>query len=422
MLATLLLAAISLRMLDAGGPVREVAIADVDADGFEDLLAMTAREMLIFRGGEGGLPQTPTARYPAPPLAVTGKGLLGFVREGSYRAVQDPFGVAVEGPPGVRPLLAALGVLPPAFLASPGDLDGDGRDDALLATEAGLRAGDLLIPARPQATLTVWRNEELAIAWQIPVAVAGSWSGEGREIVVLLGNDLVVFRGPTEIARLPLPLAPEGEEVAAIRRSHVLVRDVNGDGRLDLLLAQTEGKAGVFGAFEASVLLWPGGRIYDSGRRGFYRPSSAIKVAGALLEPSLLDLDLDGDLDLVLSTVNTSLLTGATGTAPGHYHLFRFGSGAFSRNPDWSMSAPVPLSSFTERPKPPVAFLPDYDRDGRPEALHIDKGLRLSRAAAEGCFEEAGASDFAPEGRPAVGSRFAAVPGPGGLLVVEAAR
>jgi hypothetical protein len=417
MIPILLLAGLSFTVVDTKEPVLDVRVVDLDADGKEDIVAVTAHHLLLYSGGKG-----PPIRREAPPLTVVGRGLCGVVRKGRFHGVTDPFGRFELGPPGAGSLLAALGRSPPALLDSPGDLDGDGMADAVLATETGFATPLGPLAMNHEATLEIDRNETFAVEYKIPRPVIGNWSGRGRELVFFHKDAVVSYRGSERTGRIGLPLSAKGKEAAAIRRNHVFLRDVDADGRLDLLVVMARGSTGLFGAFEANARLFKGGRIYDPERKGFYRPASFLKIAGALLAPDLLDLDSDGDLDLVLSAVNTSIIAAASGTAPGSYLLFRYEKGGFLRRPAWSLNAPVPLSSFQAVPDPPVTFLPDLDSNGRPEAIERGAKLRLLEADAGGVFRALGEASFDATRRPARGRRMAVVPGRDGIVIVTASR
>lgn len=392
----------------------DVRVVDIDADGVEDVVAVGETKLFLFRGGRG-----PALVREAPPLTVVGRGLCGVVRDGRFRAVQDPFGDWKEGEPGPASLLAALGRTKPALLVSPGDLDGDGRDDPVLSGPAGFHAPGAVVPVVPTATLDILRNETFAVGFRIPVPTVGNWSGRGRELVFFHADQVLAFRGAERTDAIPLKLPTRGREAESIRRNQVFVRDIDNDGRLDLLVVVAKGATRLFATFEATARFFRGGRVYHHGKQGYYRPASFLKVAGALLKPELMDLDSDGDLDLVLCTVEMGPLAHARGSAEGTYHLFRFETRAYRRNPAWTFRGQVPTSAFSEKPQPPVRFLPDLDGDGRPEALSIGKEVRLLEADRMGRFRRVARHAATGVGRPAVGRTRAAVPHAGGLLLVE---
>jgi hypothetical protein len=417
MLPLLLIAGVVFRPLPFDEPIRDVRVVDIDADGHEDIVAVTEKSLLLLRSAK-----LPAVRRPAPALTVVGHGLFGIVRNGRYRAVRDPFGAFEVGEPRGDSLLAALGRSKPALLDAPGDLDGDGRDDPVLCGTQGFHTPAGLVPIVPEAQLRILHNEAFSVVYRIPVPVVGNWTGQGRELVFHHDDALIAFRGVRQADRIPIPLPTRGKEAVAIRRNQVFVRDIDGDGRLDLLVVVARGKTQFMSKFEAAARLFPGGRVYDHEKKGFFRPSSFIKVSGMLIQPTLVDLDADGDLDLVLSTIDISILAMATGTAPGTYHLFRYEKDGYQRLPAWTYRGPVPLSTFTENPEPPVRFLPDLDRDGRPEALAVGRVVRIWEANDKGGFDPGVQLELDGAGRPALGRRLAALPHRKGLVVVEAAR
>jgi hypothetical protein len=415
-LAHFLVLGLTLVPVDLGEPVLDARVADIDGDGEEDIVAVTAKHLVILRGG-----RPPAVRHEVAPLAVVGRGLMGVVREGRYRPIEDPFGEWREGAPGAPSLLALLGRTAPALLLSPGDLDGDGRDDPVLCGPAGFHTPAGVVPLAPAASLEIDRNEVFAVEYRIPLPVVGSWTGAARELVLFDDEAVRAFRGAEEADRTPLPLPRRGEAAAAIRRNHVFVRDIDGDGRLDLLVVVTSGETRLFAKFEATARLFRGGRVYDKEQKTFFRPASFLKVAGVLLEPALVDVDGDGDLELILCTIDISIFSAAQATAPAAYHVFRCAPDGYERKPAWTYEDEVPLSAFVADPEAPLRFLPDFDGDGKPAAIVIGEEVRLLHF--DGRTFAAGRAVRAPGARrPAIGSRRAAVPYDKGVIVVEAGR
>ncbi|MCZ6786435.1 MAG: hypothetical protein O7E54_04645 [Planctomycetota bacterium] len=420
MFAALVLAGVVLRPIALDDPVLDVRVADIDLDGHEDVVAITQKELLLFRGTAKGLETTPAVRRPAPALTVVGRGLLGIVREGRYRTISNPLKEWTEGEPAFASLLGALGTGEPALVSAPGDLDGDGRDDVVLATPDGMRAGAFRLPVTPRANLEIKDNETFAVRYEIPVPVIGRWRATGRQVLFVGRDAIVAFEGGKEVERVPLPPPPEGEDPQSIARRHILVRDVDADGRLDMIVVQAKGAMRLFSVFEG-VAAYFRGAVYDFEKKRFRAPS-VRKVPGALLRPALVDVDGDRDLDLILSTVQTSGLGAVTGKAPGVSYLFLFEDGDFSRRPGWTYKTFVPMANLGVVPHSPVTFLPDLDGNGFGELIDQSNGVLLAEAAAKGSFNILKFEKFPSTGAPAVGRQRAAVPGETGLLVVEVKR
>jgi hypothetical protein len=401
MLAALLLAGIGLLEVPIKEPVLAVRVADIDANGTEEIIAVTRKELFVIR------PDGQFSTMPAPALTIVGHGL--FVHTAPEGLV-DREGKKI----GPRPLLNHLDAGDPALLSSPGDLDGDGRDDPIYATRDGIVTPKGLVAVLPRASLEIKRSEAFAVQFTSPIPAVGNWSGKGRELVLFDETAIRCFAGAQQTAELALPLKEFAKSAEGVRRNEIFVRDLDRDGRLDLVLVMGRGSMKMFAEFEVNVWEFRGGRVYDEKRKGFFRPATTIKVSGALLGARLFDADGDGDLDLALSTISTSILTAAT----AHYLIFRCEDGKLERKPTWRYQGVIPITALKREPDPPATLLPDLDGDKRPELVLRGPGVRVLRGTKAGGFAEA-ARYAADAQRPVAGRTIAVMITKKGLLIIR---
>ncbi|MEM8883237.1 MAG: VCBS repeat-containing protein [Planctomycetota bacterium] len=397
MIPLLLFAGLVLQEIPLDDPVVAAQVADVDADGTEEIVAVTKKHLVVLRNGKE------IARHDAPPVTIVGKGLMILgTREN----------LASAGLP--QPLVGSLGRGDPVLLRSPGDLDGDGRDDPIYATQSELFTPERRFPMAPQASLEIRGREAFAVQYSLPVPVVGGWSGRGREVVLYDDSTVRALARTGTVRTLELPLRDLAKSAEGIRQNAVFIEDLDGDGRLDLLLVMAKGEMRVFADFQVTVWFFRGGRIYDEKRKGFFRPATVIKVPGALLGARLLDADGDGDKDFMLATMSTSMLSVPT----GQYQLFRCEKGVLARQPTWKHEGVVPLENLRREPKPPAAMLPDLDGDGRPELVVRGERTTLFRGNAKGGFDRVGAKSTKAQ-QPVIGRTRAVFITEKGVLIAR---
>jgi hypothetical protein len=277
------------RIAVAGTPEQVVA-ADLDGDGLSDLAVLTSAGVQVLRADGAG----------------------GFVTTGIYAAGADPNGLSAADADGdgYADLLVGNGfgdVLTlvgngdgtfrrfqprtPAIALAVADLDGDGRDDFVFANPAleritvdyGARDVNVVGPR-------VVRDRSDGLLAPDAVQLA-DLDGDGvRDMVVANsgGNSIVVYLGLGD-GRFGDPVGGASGFPVGTNPTGLSVRNVNGDGHPDLLVANT-------GSNDVSVLLGQG-----SGSSWTMIPGPRLATAGGPVATEVADLTGDGHADLAVA-------------------------------------------------------------------------------------------------------------------------
>ena len=306
----------------------------------------------------------------------------------------------LQATPAGEPLLATTGVRPASGhevrRAWLDDLDGDGRLDLLLASCEAEResARRLAVHLRRAAGVPCFEPRPDHVLELTPdvvaVAVGDVHPDEGRELVLLSARGAYAWRpraGEAErVVRLAggLELLWQVAEPGAPLVWRAGARDLDGDGRDELLLPEPEGFRLLWGAgagedARTQLLRFPdGGPALGPDRRGgssgarrsgremeiaLRLPATEARWRGPLLSledelpaPRLADWDGDGDLDLLAQDDE-------------RLHVWRQADGALEELP--GTSAALPVAPRRERGFD-LAFEArdvDLDRDGRADLV-----------------------------------------------------
>lgn len=334
---------------------QQIAFADVDGDGIDDLLVSTGDGLRIFPGEpSGGFVEEPlepalpafdrfiagrfSGEQRADLLIIGGGGLWlsATPRVGGLPGFEALPTSGAGGPAGERTTLEVMadvdgdGILDLITVSDKGslwileggptsgqqpislqlegkahalhgaDLDGDGAAEIIVATGA---LGELSVRWSAGASLA-----PLGISFgsEPKAIVSGDWNGDGHLDLAVTGSTTKIYfgsaQGFTEEASLDLGL--EGRELVAA--------DLDGDGRLDLAIlgARLE-------------------RLLGDGE-GAFEPLEALEVLGG---SSLVAADFDGDGSAELALLGEEADEGAGGRIELNQRLFFVSGGELETLP-----------------------------------------------------------------------------------------
>jgi uncharacterized repeat protein (TIGR01451 family) len=310
------------QFLATGGPPVAVAAVDLNADSAPDIVA--ANEFggaLILLGNTDGTLQTRRLFSPGAFLDPRALAVADVDRDGVpdlVTANSDAFSVSVLHGMGdgnfQTPQIFSVGNFPVAVTAA--DVNGDSVPDIITANSASDDVS--VLPGQMEGTFA----EALSFAaGDGPVAVAvADVNGDGLLDLVVANSDsddVSLLLG--DRATPGVLFQSQQRFTAGVSPVAVAVADVNGDGLLDLVVANSDSD-------DVSLLLG------DRATPGvLFQSQQRFSVAGSPFAVVLADVNDDANLDLITANANTNevavLLGDGTGTAFSAPQRFFAGSG-----------------------------------------------------------------------------------------------
>ena len=385
-----------------------VRAGDVDGDGIDELVLISSihetsgpdstRITVVDLDAQG----KPTDRHElslgrvARLLDIDG-ALLAVDGEGAARLYPNPRRLVYA-----VTRIAGLGPTQPAWVDVAHDMDGDGKPELLLpvgdqlCAQGGSELGCVKMESEGRLESSVQAGGmRLSSGTNQRPYVVGDVDGDGRQDLLFpredralawltddhLGARRVDLALGVDLEPRPDPTAPR--DAARKELATTWWRDVDADGRLDLLTQHWVVDGSWFGATAELTL-----------RRGTgtgFTPPQVIRTAAAAVRVDLVDFDGDGDLDLLAPQVDFGLGNIARAlvsrTIKVDLLLYEMRDGRF-------IEPPLALSRFSVPVEDPgrhqVELSADLTGDGRMDLVTNDGGdqVRVYAAGADGRFGE----------------------------------
>jgi hypothetical protein len=337
------------KSVNVGKQPYSVAVADFNHDGNLDIATAnsTTYDVTVLLGdGANGFSPAPGSPFGVganpesvavgdfngdgkPDLAVANWGnnnvsvLLGAGNGAFTQAPGSPFAV------GTRPTSLATG-----------DLNGDGNVDLVVANNGSNNVTVLL--GTGSGGFNEANGSPFGSGTKPNSVAVGDFDGDGRPDIVVANygsNDLTQLLGDGSGGFSP---ASDSPIAVGAGPAFVAVGDLNGDGRLDLAVAN-------FGPSSVTVLLGDGSSGFGPA------PGSPFATGTNPISISIGDLNGDGRSDLVTADFSSKSATVLLGG----------GSGDFK---------PAPGSPFAVESNPDSVAIGDFNGDGLPDFVAADAG------------------------------------------------
>ncbi len=368
--------------LQAGAPVWDVAIDDVNGDGLKDIYALCCVEdsdplqktvALFLAEADGGYTPEPSiciglepaagglflaetdGKAPKELVAIDSRGatIHGYA-DGAFHVVAQPRFMS----------LIPSGAREPMFLKSAAqDLDGDGIDEWLIPVPAGYQIRtpqDLLADVPCDVVSEIQRTPVLRIYHRLPAIQEFTLAGEKDKGVAFLSDSYADFAygaGWKERKRFKVPGKVDEKWEATASMS-----DINGDNFPDLVVSQLKG------AINIEMLT----QIYIASGPFEYPPSPTVSFGskGAIASPFIQDVNQDGHSDLVFVKVPIGVSTFV------NYFLFKklnmqveahlFDGQGYKAKPDFTQTLSLNAPDGREK----IAYaMGDFNGDGLKDVL-----------------------------------------------------
>jgi hypothetical protein len=366
-----------------------VRSGDMDGDGDVDLVAAGGGAMFIYENDGTANPVFWPRRgnlSVSDSVNANGGALLDVDRDGDLDVISAPDELSLgwwENPGG--PLQSVVWAFHPIASVPSGtfflhdlilvDVDGDGVARELITNrDASYWSASILIR---------WHREQSGGGWESHAIESGRSEGPehghaGLDLADLDADgdpDLAYANGWYENTGDPTESWSWHPVTDVYGISNTLARDVNGDGRLDLVVSAGHHGQGVYWLEQPASnpaseawLLHPISVVDgDPTARWFYDADSPALHHPESLQ--VLDLDGDGDLDVITTELFFGEDPGEPAWDEEKHHVFVYRNDGSPTSPSWSVLDVAPDAYPSH-----LAQIADLNQDGRPDFISEGAG------------------------------------------------
>lgn len=288
------------------------------------------------------------------------------------------------------------------------DLNEDGRDDLILPASDGYEifyqnqqhelksAGVIAVDHQKNIETKPSSSSLFQFRTQLPNLMVRDFDGNNRTDLICTFQKRVAYyiqnenhqfsKQPTGVFRLKHLV--EKPKKNRVQFTKVNLRDINGDGKPEIIITRISGKFGLFKSIRTSVYIYKG--------RGAephpWTPDQIIQIPGISTPPKFQDANGDGSLDMLVTALRTDLLTTAwknmTGNLAIHHFVYLYDeeSDYFGKEskgkgpPDYSHQVEIDKDSLEQGvdEQPMLMFNGDYNGDGQPDMFRMNSDMELS--------------------------------------------
>jgi hypothetical protein len=262
--------------------------------------------------------------------------------------------------------------------------------DGFQVWRRGAAGTDELAPAEllrftPSVTAEASNNRAFAVTKTLPRPILRDVDGDGNldfAMADLTGaRQWILYMGRAGGRFATEPTVRPAPSLRRELKSDLLVYetadalDLNGDKVCDLIVSRTEGNIGLWDTLTTSQLIYYGRK----GPAGFdATPDQVVSSVGVSIVPRAIDFDGDGNLDLLVSSYRTDLLSNAKNaifnSARVSYFLFLMEDGRYPKNPTVERNIDMDFKLIEKGGVEPRAdFSGDFDGDGVKDLLAIEQ-------------------------------------------------